>query len=161
MYEFLNSLFMWSLHIASLSFLIAWRSQGTWTSYMAAGRERAEAAGTFIAWTQKSWNISSSHAISQSNYNSSPGLAGRGKGLHILMEHVHTGRRVTVGSCAEGRLPQWESTHSLHATGLMGGTRLFTHSALPTRPPTVTPSPLTLTCEGREVGGLILHPDDP
>lgn len=44
----------------------------------------------------------------------------------------------------------------------MGGTRLFTHNALPTRPPTVIPSPLlTLTYEGREVGGLILHPDDP
>lgn len=34
---------------------------------MVEGREKAEAAGTFIAWTQKSWNISSLHAISQSN----------------------------------------------------------------------------------------------
>lgn len=66
---------------------------------MVEGREKAEAAGTFIAWTQKSWNISSLHAISQSNYNASPDSAGRGKGLHILMEHVHTGRRVIVGSC--------------------------------------------------------------
>ena len=55
------------INIASLSFLIAWRSQGTWTSYVVEGREKAEAAGTFIAWTQKSWNISSLHAISQSN----------------------------------------------------------------------------------------------
>ena len=73
---------------------------------MVAGRERAEAAGTFIAWTQKSWKISSSHAISESNYNSSPGFGGWGLGVVFLMEHVHTGRRVTVGSCAEGRLPQ-------------------------------------------------------
>lgn len=44
----------------------------------------------------------------------------------------------------------------------MGGTRLFTHNALPTSTPTVIFSPLlTLTYEGREVGGLILHPDDP
>lgn len=69
----------WSHHISNLWFLIAWRSQGSWTSYMAAGflPERKQmlpgllkpglwGPGTFL----------SSHAISESNYKASPDSGG-------------------------------------------------------------------------------------